>query len=155
MTKAFWKIVGYAELRPGALALMPSDSQTGQMLKRFGRGTVISTSQPRRPRNEKHHRKFFALLGLVWEGTNLQDRFPVRENLLDALKHELGYVETFATIKGEILLKPKSIAFESMPQDQFEEFYDAAVEIIVTQLVPGLNRRDLERQVDDLLQGKA
>lgn len=131
--------------------LVPSDQQSqGYFHGTLRKGDIVAATI-RRPRNVKHHRKLFALLSLVWENTSLQDRFPTKDNLLDALKHELGYVETFATVNGDILFKPKSIAFESMAQDKFEEFYDAAVEIIVTQLVPGLNRRDLERQVEEMI----
>jgi hypothetical protein len=93
----------------------------------------------------------FALLNLVWENTEIQDRYPRLENLLDAIKHALGHVEAFRAVDGTFLIKPKSINFESLDQAAFEEFYNGVVEIVCQQLVPHINREDLEREVERMI----
>lgn len=153
MTKVFLKMshVGENEALVGpALCLRASDQSSQEVLGKIKDGDIVR-AVINRPRNPKHHAKLFAMLNLVWESTAVQDRYPKVENLLDALKHAMGHVETFQTVSGEILTKPKSIAFESMDQAAFEEFYNQAVEIIVTRIVPHLDREDLEKQVLEMI----
>jgi hypothetical protein len=42
---------------------------------------------------------------------------------------------------------PKSISFANMPQGKFETFYTNAVDFIITEVIPGLARDDLEAMV--------
>ncbi len=142
MTKLFLK-VKYRDRS----ALVPSDSASLEALRKFKDGDIVS-AVIKRPRNPKHHRKLFAMLQIVWEGTAVQDKYPTKENLLDALKLALGYCEPVRLPNGECAVKVKSIAFESMDQTAFEKFYDAAVDVILTQLVPHLKREDLAREVE-------
>lgn len=79
----------------------------------------------RRPRNPAHHRKLFALLGLVVDNT---DFFANVDDALIALKAALGrgrWVKLEGTTKE--LFYPDSIAFDAMSQDEFEPFYESAV----------------------------
>ena len=143
MTKLFLRAGGIG----GAVSLFPSDRQAFDYLTKLKHGDIVS-AVIKKPRNPKHHRKLFAMLQLVWESTEVQDRYPKVENLLDAIKDATGHVETFRKVNGEVLTKPKSINFESMGQQEFEEFYAQAVDIIVQYIVPHLNREDLAREVE-------
>ena len=146
MAKLFFRVGGLGDKR----ALVPSDEASHKALCGWQTGDIVSAIV-RRPRNPRHHAKMFALLNVVWKGTAIQDRYPNTENLLDALKHALGHVETFQAVDGTFLTKPKSINFESLDQAAFSEFYDGVVEIVCTQLVPHLDREDLERQVAEMV----
>lgn len=150
MTKLFFRVGGSTHK---GVPLWPSDDACKAAMHKYSYGDIV-TATVRRPRNPKHHRKMFALLNLVWEGTALQGRFPKMENLLDALKVALGHVELFEAVDGTKLTKPKSINFESLDQAAFEEFYNGVVEIVVQQLVPHLSRDDLEREVEKMIDGK-
>ena len=127
--------------------LEPSDRASEEFMSyKVKEGDILSATI-RRPRNPKHHAKWWALLSLIHESTEVQDRYPSVENLNDAIKLALGYCDQIILPDGKCALKVKSIAFESMDQTAFEDFYSRAVDVIVTQLVPHLNREDLERQV--------
>ncbi len=141
--KMFFRIGGIG----GAKCLMPSDKATHDAISKFQHNDIV-VATVKRPRNPRHHAKLFAMLQIVWEGTAVQDKYPNKENLLDALKLALGYCEPVRLPNGECAMKVKSIAFESMDQAAFEKFYDAAVDVILTQLVPHLNREDLAREVE-------
>ena len=147
MTKIFLR-VGYIGERPSLAAY---DMAALEVMQKWKIGDVVAATV-RRPRSIQHHRKLFAMLNLVWEGSAIQDTYPSVDCLLDALKHAMGHVETFRSIHGDVLMKPKSISFESMPQDEFNRFYDQAVEIIIQRLVPHLNREDLEARVMEMVQ---
>ena len=150
MTKMFLRVHAPSGADVG---FYPSDKHSFEAAERYKHGDIVRAII-NRPRNPRHHAKLFAMLNLVWESTAVQDRYPKVENLLDALKHAMGHVETFRTVSGDVLTKPKSIAFESMDQAAFEEFYNQAVEIIATRLVPHLDREDLEKQVMEIIDGR-
>lgn len=99
-----------------------------------------------RPRNLKHHMKFFALLNLLWENTVCGERYPSREALRYALTMAVGYVEVIPTRKGEKEV-PKSLSFESMDQTEFSEFYDAVVRLVIKEVLPNLTEKDLEQEL--------
>lgn len=88
----------------------------------------------RRPRNPKHHRKLFALLGLVVDNTEL---FANTDDALIALKAVLGRGH-WDTPKwaSKAIFYPESIAFDAMSQDEFEPFYEAAVAAVIRWWLP-------------------
>lgn len=79
----------------------------------------------RRPRNPAHHRKLFALLGIVVENTDL---FANTDDALTALKAVTG-LGRWERIKGtsKDIFYPDSIAFDAMSQDEFNPFYETAL----------------------------
>jgi hypothetical protein len=79
----------------------------------------------RRPRNPQHHRKLFALLGIVADNN---EQFTGPDDVLVAIKAALGHGRwlKLAGATREVFM-PDSIAFDAMAQDEFEPFYEAAV----------------------------
>ena len=99
----------------------------------------------RRPRNPQHHRKLFALLGLVVDNT---EHFANVDDALIALKAALGrgrWVK-LAGASREIFY-PDSIAFDAMSQDEFEPFYAAAVAAVQRWWLP-VNDDELREAVE-------
>jgi hypothetical protein len=109
------------------------------------------TATIRRPRNGSHHRKLFALLSVVMEA---QTTFATTQELLNALKMATGLFEIGRTVDGIPFAQAQSISFVSMAQDRFEQFYDKAVDVILTKILPGVGRTDLEQRVNDILLGR-
>ena len=99
----------------------------------------------RRPRNPKHHRKLFALLGLVVDNTDL---FANTDDALIALKAVLGrgHWDKPAWASKEVFY-PESIAFDAMSQDEFEPFYEAAVAAVRRWWLP-VNDDELREAVE-------
>jgi len=106
------------------------------------------TASIRRPRNGKHHRKLFALLKLVFDN---QNTFATTEQLLDALKLATGLFDVGKTVDGIPFASPKSISFAAMDQNAFEQWYDKAIEVVLTKIIPNMNREDLEMQVMEMI----
>jgi hypothetical protein len=76
------------------------------------------------PRNIDHHRKLFAILNCVCENS---EKWNDVEELLQVVKIATGYVTVVQGLDGDIYRIPKSISFASMPQDQFNRFFNRAV----------------------------
>lgn len=107
-------------------------------------GQVVEL-RSRRPRNPAHHRKLFALLGLVVDNTEL---FANVDDALIALKAALGRGR-WQHIEGTSreIFYPDSIAFDAMSQDEFEPFYDAAVAAVRRWWLP-VNDDELREAVE-------
>lgn len=89
----------------------------------------------RRPRNPGHHRKFFALLGILVDNTEI---FTSVDDALIAVKATLGHgrwVKAHPKAEREIFI-PDSIDFAAMGQDEFEPFYEAAIAAIIRWWLP-------------------
>ena len=97
-----------------------------------------------KPRNIKHHRKLFALLNKVISSGGWDYDL---DSLLHFVKLNAGYVAlVFIPQIQEYIQVPKSISFASMSQDEFEKFYDKAIECCAQLL--GVSRETLENEVN-------
>jgi len=73
------------------------------------------------------------------------------EQLVEWLKIRLGYVEEVMFHDGQMLTKVSSISFGSMGQDAFQKFFNMALDIITTEVLPETDREDLLREVEQML----
>ncbi len=102
----------------------------------------------KRARNPKYHRKFFALLNLVFGN---QSRFHSLDELLDAIKCYVGHCRTMRMRDGTEYRIPKSISFAKMDQSAFDVFYNRVVDMICREVLPRVKREDLERELAEIL----
>lgn len=130
-------------------SLVPADEEAEELLRKIKVGSLV-TVDVKRGRNLQHHRKFMALLRLVWKN---QDHFNSVDEILGVFKHRIGHVDVVQTKYGEVRL-PKSISFANMDQTEFESLYDRAVQFLITEVIPGLDKDDLKREVEDILLGR-
>ena len=119
-----------------------ADERTEQLLKTFGAGEVIA-AQIRRPRNIKHHRKFFALLNAIFQN---QEKYLSVEAMRFALIIASGYAEEVQLEGDKVAMRPRSLNFASMDQTEFEAFYEAALQA-VPRLLPQFDGVDIEREI--------
>lgn len=109
-------------------ALVPSTQDGRDELNKIdhGQDVIITVTRARRIRQ---HNLFWKLCEV------LADHFDVTK---DAIKDELcertGHVEPIFYSDGSMRLRPKSIAFENMPQDHFEAFFRLATNKAVDML---------------------
>lgn len=127
-------------------ALDPIDDCGRDVLAKFGAGTVLK-AEITKPRNIKFHRKYFAMLNLIFQN---QDHYKSLDDLLDVCKLRIGHVRTIETRHG-IERVPASISFAKMDDIAFEDIYERTFQWAVTEVIPGLQRQDLDSEVEDEL----
>lgn len=123
-----------------------SDPVTFEAIQAMAHGEQV-VAEIRRARNPGQHRKLMAFLQLLLDN---QDRYQSVKDLLNAVKIGTGYCDWGTVWLRGIPVQvavPKSIAFANCSQGRFETFYTAAMDYAVTEIIPGLDRADLERQV--------
>jgi hypothetical protein len=128
---------------------VPADVVSAEAIDGIREGETVRAVITR-PRNVGHHRKFFALLQVVFDA---QDRFPTVEALLDAIKIATGLYDTYK-LNGREVMKLRSISFASMDQKEFTAFYDRVLHLIVTHILPHTDKADLEQRVYDIVDGR-
>ena len=82
----------------------------------------------KQPRNYKFHKKFFALVNMVFEN---QDRYTSIDRLREDLTIEAGFYEEHVTFVGEIKTTAKSISFASMDEIEFITLYNKFIDTVI------------------------
>ena len=131
-------------------ALVPANEQTLDALRKMKPGQWYR-ADIRLPRNVKHHRKYFALLGVVFPH---QTMWPTFRKFRQKLEEALGHGEYHTNGRGERYFENESISFANMDQEEFEQLYERAVELILTRILPNVGRADLDRQVEEIMAGR-
>ena len=71
-----------------------------------------------------------------------------------AVKLIVGHAEPFIDpVTGELTQLPKSIAYESMGQDEFEQFYNQAIDGIVEHVLTHIDREKADHLVQMIIEG--
>jgi len=132
-------------------ALRAADRESEEALATIPHGVVVKAviSQPR---NINHHRKYFALLNAVFPH---QDLYPTMETFAAAMKCACGLGETVKLPDGRTMIVPGSIAFAKMDQAAFDQFYQRAEQVILTRILPSINKDDLTKEVNDIMAGNS
>lgn len=103
------------------------------------------------PRHGAHHRKLFALLALVADNSETYD---TTEKALVAIKLVTGYADPVIDPRtGELTQVPQSIAYDSMDQDEFERFYQAAIDGVLRFILPHLDRQTADHLLEQIVMG--
>ena len=100
-----------------------------------------------RPRNLKHHRKYWILMQIVAENS---DDFESPEMVHYAIRAAMGRGKWIQPAKAtRQIFIPESISFASMDQDEFNEFYSKAVNVVIKHFMQGLTPEQIEHIVLD------
>jgi len=101
------------------------------------------------PRNPKHHRKFFALVNLINRNSEI---YRTVDQALVAIKLASGHLDPIVDPRtGEIIQIPRSISYDAMSQEDFEAFYESALDSIVEHILTHLDRDQADEIIKNIL----
>jgi hypothetical protein len=115
MAKGIWRRQGNVAVPVGATSM--------EFLQGVKEGAEF-IAETRGARNVRQLNMWWALCELVAE--NDAD-YETREKASDGLKLALKHVDTFLDRTGRLHIWPKSIAFESLTQEEFDPLFKAAI----------------------------
>ncbi len=124
-------------------ALRPTDDSGTEALRKIGDGELVKVTWTR-PRNIHFHRKFFAMLQIILAN---QEHYKSMDDLLDVCKLRIGHVRIVETANG-VERFPDSISFAHLDETEFSAFYDRAVNWMLSEVIPGLQRQHLDAEVE-------
>lgn len=115
--------------QPGGL-LCPASDMEMEKLNKFKTGGQY-TIEIKLVRNPKFHGKVFAFFNFCfahWKGDN---EFQSETKQFDVFRNHLtvlaGFFDSYHNISGGVRIEAKSLSFSSMPQEEFEECYNALI----------------------------
>lgn len=128
-------------------SLVPVDDEGFDALAKVkdGRDVKVEFTMSR---NLRHHRLAFAIFRFVKMHCEPMANTSI-DQIKTAVKLAAGYVDTFVDCQtGESCYVPKSIAWESCDQLEFNQFFDAAVNVIVNRwMAPGSTSEEVRREI--------
>jgi len=131
----------------GLVPMYDSDYDEKKKL-RVGENVLCDISKPR---NYQFHKKFFALIRLVFDNLpeRVADAFNIysEEDMLDVLKFDLG-IYNIVYVGGKQLVKLGSISFAKMDNTEFERFYNRSIDIVLNKYMNGTERFDLIEEIN-------
>lgn len=127
--------------------LRPATPQTEDALAKIKLGATVR-ADIRQQRSGKQNALYWSILGLVADN---MDGAVTSENLHVALKVKLGYVDTVRMRSG-IITVPQSTDFGSMAQPDFALYFDKAMNLLVTEAIPGMDKDELLAEVNARLE---
>lgn len=134
-------------LRDGRVGLFPTDAIAEQAILDLA-AADCSVDKLRTARSHPRNRWFHCLIAKTAEA--LADPEWTPETVKLRLKAELGICHIFL-VNGAEWRVPKSTAFTKMDEVEFIDFCNRAVEFICTVLIPGMDRADLRREVEEMV----
>ena len=105
----------------------------------------------KRPRNLSFHRKYFSLINLAWEYQN--------ERAVEHFKHSIelfrkkvemaaGWCEPIYSIaRKEWIEVPKSIAFDKMDEDEFQNLYERVKDVLFKYFLKNISVEEFEKNL--------
>jgi hypothetical protein len=122
--------------------LIPADEEAKQAVKRWKMGETLRCSV-RKPRCYRNHKHYFALLSLTYDN---QDRYTNFEHFRKAVQIEAGHVDELIRLDGEIVLIPKSIAYDALDEMEFAKVFGETM-TVCARILGDLDLRELEQEV--------
>lgn len=140
---------------PGG-ALAPMDPQAAEYIAKLKTGAAVRATV-KQQRNPRFHRKYFALLNLAfdaWEPAANTYKGQVVGKNFDQFRNDIaclaGFYEMAVNLKGETRLTAKSISFANMGQDEFDDLYNATLNVILKHVLTKYDREQLDAVMDQL-----
>ena len=127
--------------------LKAADLRAAEELSKIKPGQEVRC-EIRRVRNPKQLRLYWALIDACWQH---QDRYAAKQDLSDVIKVAVGHSDQVVTKSGEVVARPKSIAFGNMPQDAWEDFFSRVIEFVCQRIIPGTSDADLRAHLEELV----
>jgi hypothetical protein len=112
-------------------------------IKKLKEGVIYEVNI-KKPRNIMFHRKFFALINLVFEN---QETFDNSNDLRYYLTMKAGFYKKVKTPNNGEMFIPKSLKFDKMDNVEFEEVYNGVIKVIEKELL--ITKQDILENIQE------
>lgn len=139
----------------------PADEEAIAIRRKYHKAGALVTADIKVPRNGKFQRKYFALMHMAfdyWEQPTDREYKgrPIEKNF-ERFRHDVtimaGFYEAVWNLRGEMRLEPKSVAFDRMEENQFEELYSAVMDVLLRMVLEekGFKKQNVDEMVESIL----
>ena len=135
----------------------PATPESAEESKRKKVGSYVE-AKPKSNRSVKFHRKYFALLNLLfesWQQPELEHKGETIRPSFDRFRKDIailsGFYDTVVNIEGDLRLEPKSISFGNMSEEQFSELYSKTIDLGLERIAPGSDYDRINAEVEQVI----
>lgn len=136
---------------------LPSSESDAEIIAALPNGEMYRV-KIEKPRNSKFHRKYFALLDILFELFNPPSVSfkgePVvknRERFRKDIAIACGHYDLVVNLKGEVRAEAKSISFSKMDDVEFAQLYSRTIDYGLQKIAVDKTRDQLEAWVQSIL----
>jgi len=124
--------------------LAPADEEAKQAIRRWKIGETLRCVITK-PRCYTNHKKFFALLHLVFENQERYTDFVIFRKVVEIAA---GHVDEFITLDGEVHYEVKSIDYSSLDEFEFDDLFGRCMRVCVEHFLQGIEVDQLRIEVE-------
>lgn len=134
----------------GGVLLPASDIEVGRMY-RFKNGDMYEIDIKLK-RNGSFHKKVFAFTNhcfQYWCANNTEVEFQCEKAQFDYFRKSLlikaGYYDYVVDINGSTMVQARSMSYDSMEQEEFEQVYSAMINAAIATIFQGASDEECQR----------
>jgi len=131
-------------LKKTLTGLAGADEEAMQVMKRWKVGEVLRCKVTK-PRDYTNHKKYFALLNMVFENQERYTNFPMFRK---AVELAAGHVDEIITLDGEVHFEIRSIDYSTLDEFEFDNLFGRVMRVCVENFLEGVDERDLRYEVE-------
>jgi hypothetical protein len=113
-----------------SMGLKPIDDEDIRKLKKIEEGEIV-VAEYKLARNYRFHKKYFALIKLMWENDSLD---LTQERYRKEVEMAAGYFDSYLGLDGGIRREARSISFASMDEEEFNSLYQDILQVACLRL---------------------
>jgi hypothetical protein len=126
---------------------VPADEASAEAARRFEIGQTYKGDVVK-PRNLKTHRRYWALVDLIYQNS---DQFKSKDQVHQYLKIRAGHSTTIISKStGELFHVADSISFDTLDDIQFYEVYKRMLDVVVQDILPGVQVDAVQYEIEKL-----
>ena len=129
--------------------IVPVDEDGEEIMKKLKIGEPYMV-KVWKPKNIKFHRKFFALLNVLF---NMQEFYDNKKAFRYWLTMKAGYFKMYLSPKGKPMYFADSIAFDKMDETKFGELYQKVIDTAIgnDKICGGSTYDEINGKVEEIL----
>lgn len=124
-----------------------ADEGSQDAMRKFKMGETYRANVVK-PRNLRNHRRYWALVNLVYQNTEGYASAELVHAHLKLLAGRCSPVVSKAT--GETFLVPESISFSAMDEAEFQEFWARCIKAVCEHIIPGIEVDAVQYEIEKL-----
>lgn len=111
--------------------LIPASDMDAERMTKFKTGEMYKVEM-KLPRNPEFHKKVFSFFQFCFAHWKADREFMDEIGQFEVFRKHLtvlaGFYNEYFNLNGDVRIEAKSLAFDSMDQDQFERVYQALIQ---------------------------
>lgn len=128
------------------LSLVPVTPHARKEIEKIAEGGDILVTIAR-ARSGRQNSLYWSFIAKVAEGCG----YDSAQTLHNQVKAALGYADLMQTLDGKVITVLRSTSFDDMEPEQFNEFFNKAIDLLCRDLLPHLSSDELKREIAEMI----